>query len=89
MIELNRQGLGNKAAAEPAPAYPNPPAAGQLLTLAQGAGRLNVSLQTARRLVKGLEPGAKLPALKVGRVWRVRPADLEAWVENQKKTDHG
>lgn len=85
MIELNQQGLGNRAAAKPAHVYPNPPAAGQLLTLAQVADRLNVSLSTARRLVKGLEHGPKLPALKVGRVWRVRPADLDAWVEKQKR----
>lgn len=82
MIEL-KEGLGNRTDPKPAHVYPKP--AGQLLTLAQVADRLNVSLSTARRLVKGLGPGPRLPALKVGRDWRVRPADLDAWVEIQKQ----
>lgn len=84
MIEL-QEGLGNRTDPKPAHAYPKPAGPGQLLTLAQVAARLNVSLSTARRLVKGLGDGPKLPALKVGRDWRVRPADLDAWVEIQKQ----
>jgi len=47
-----------------------------LLTLQEVSKRLNVSLITIRRLIER----GQLPSLKVGKVRRVRPADLEAYL---------
>lgn len=50
------------------------------MTLAQVAMRLAVSTGTVRNLVAN----GDLPAFLVGRRWRVRRADLEAWVRRQQ-----
>ncbi len=49
----------------------------QLLTLAQAAERLNVSVPAVRRMVKA----GRLKARKVGRDWRIDPADLAGATE--------
>lgn len=55
----------------------------QLLTLKQAADRLQVSMSTIRRLIKA----EKLQAVRIGRNLRVRPADLEAYINVGAKHD--
>lgn len=47
-----------------------------MLTLSEVAGRLNVSIETVRRLIKNGE----LRAIKVGNQLRVRVEDLEEYI---------
>jgi len=51
----------------------------QLLTAAEVADHLRVSTMTVYRLVRRGE----LPAVRVGRNYRVRAADLAAYLDNQ------
>ena len=51
-----------------------------LLTPEQVAKRLQV---TERTIYGWLRRGT-LPALKLGRLWRIRPEDLEAFLENAR-----
>jgi excisionase family DNA binding protein len=53
-----------------------------LLTLTDVATRLNISRMTAYRMVKA----GKLPAVRVGRNLRIRPADLEAFIAGAIET---
>jgi excisionase family DNA binding protein len=53
----------------------------KLLTPEQVAERLQV---TERTVYSWLRRG-KLPALKLGRLWRIRPDDLETFLENARK----
>ena len=53
----------------------------KLLTPEQVAERLQVT----ERTVYGWLRRGKLPALKLGRLWRIRPEDLEAFLENARK----
>lgn len=55
----------------------------QLLTLKQAADRLQISMSTIRRLIKA----EKLQVVRIGRNLRVRPADLEAYINGGVK--HG
>ena len=41
---------------------------------------LRVSTQTVRRWIKE----GRLPAYKVGRAWRIRDADLNRWLNEQR-----
>src|SRR5512139_3744885 len=41
---------------------------------------LQVNLRTVYRLIKA----GKLPAVRVGRQWRFRRADIDAWLETQR-----
>ena len=41
---------------------------------------LQVNLRTVYRLIKA----GKLPAVRVGRQWRFRKSDIDAWLENQR-----
>lgn len=58
-------------------ALPHPTAPAPLLTVAEVADYLRVSEMTVYRLITR---GA-LVARRIGRSWRVRPADLEAFLE--------
>jgi excisionase family DNA binding protein len=49
----------------------------QLLTTRQVAELLQVSQRTIERLIRCKE----LPALKVGRQWRIRSSQLAKWIE--------
>ena len=49
----------------------------KLMSVAEAAERLNVHKMTVIRAIKA----GKLPAAKVGRFWRIEPADLEAYIE--------
>jgi len=53
----------------------------KLLTPEQVAERLQVT----ERTVYGWLRRGKLPALKLGRLWRIRPDDLETFLENARK----
>lgn len=57
----------------------------QLLTLRQVAGRLQVSMSTIHRRIKAGE----LPTVRIGRSLRVRPEDLDAYIERHVETKGG
>ena len=44
---------------------------------------LNVNLRTVYRMIRA----GRLPAIRVGRQWRFRKRDLDAWLETQRPTD--
>ena len=50
------------------------------LTTDDVLGYLRVNLRTVYRLIKA----GKLPAVRVGRQWRFRKRDLDAWLESQR-----
>jgi excisionase family DNA binding protein len=52
----------------------------QMLTTAQVAKRLQVTQKT----VVGWIQAGKLPAYKLGRLWRVKLGDLDAFLEERK-----
>jgi excisionase family DNA binding protein len=54
----------------------------ELLDIARVAAYLGVTERTVYNKVRAGE----LPAVKVGRLWRVRPGDLEAWLGRSVKT---
>jgi excisionase family DNA binding protein len=49
------------------------------LTTEEVLGYLNITPRTIYRLIRNGE----LPAIRVGRQWRFRRADLDLWVERQ------
>jgi excisionase family DNA binding protein len=50
------------------------------LTTEEVLDYLQVNLRTVYRLIKA----GKIPAVRVGRQWRVKRADLEAWLDGQR-----
>jgi excisionase family DNA binding protein len=54
-----------------------------LLTTEEVLDYLNLNLKTVYRLVKA----GKLPALKVGRQWRFRKRDIDAWLQRGPRTE--
>ena len=50
------------------------------LTTGDVLGYLRVNLRTVYRLIKA----GKIPAVRVGRQWRCRKSDLDAWLESQR-----
>ncbi len=57
----------------------------RFLSLEDVAKRLQVSDRTVRRWVKD----GKLAAYKPGREWRIRPSDLEDFLESRKVRSNG
>jgi excisionase family DNA binding protein len=57
----------------------------KLLRLTEVAERLDISLPTVRRLVKD----GSLQTVRVGRIFRVRPQDLEAYIQSSIKVNAG
>lgn len=51
------------------------------LTTAEVLGYLQVNLRTVYRLLKA----GRIPAVRVGRQWRFRKADLDAWLDSQRR----
>jgi excisionase family DNA binding protein len=51
-----------------------------LLTLAEAADRLRLSLNTVYKLCRNRE----IPATKVGRQWRIRTADLDIRLTSER-----
>ena len=49
------------------------------LTTGDVLGYLRVNLRTVYRLIKA----GKIPAVRVGRQWRFRKSDIDAWLESQ------
>lgn len=62
----------------PAETEDAPPA---LIRLEETARRLGVSMTTVRRLIEAGE----LPAVRVGRVYRMDPRDLDAFIQAHKE----
>lgn len=58
---------------------PQPFVTGGLLTVAEVAGAMRVSNMTVYRLIKGGE----LPAVRVGKNYRIREHDLERFLEER------
>ena len=56
-------------------------AAAPFLTPAEVLLRLRVNVKTFYRLIDRGE----LPAVRIGRQWRVRPHDLETWLRRQQR----
>jgi excisionase family DNA binding protein len=50
------------------------------LTTEEVLGYLQVNLRTIYRLIKA----GKIPAVRVGRQWRFRKRDIDAWLESQR-----
>jgi excisionase family DNA binding protein len=50
------------------------------LTTEQVLGYLRVNLRTVYRLIKA----GKIPAVRVGRQWRFRRRDIDAWLDSQR-----
>jgi excisionase family DNA binding protein len=50
------------------------------LTTEQVLGYLRVNLRTVYRLIKA----GKIPAVRVGRQWRFRQRDIDAWLDSQR-----
>jgi excisionase family DNA binding protein len=50
------------------------------LTTDEVLGYLKVNARTVYRLIRS----GQLPAIRVGRQWRVRRSDLDAWLERQR-----
>lgn len=50
------------------------------LTTEEVLGYLNTTPRTIYRLIRSGE----LPAVRIGRQWRFRKSDLDAWVERQR-----
>jgi excisionase family DNA binding protein len=55
------------------------------LTTAEVLEYLQVNLRTVYRLLKA----GKLPAVRVGRQWRFRKADVDAWLDSQRPERRG
>ncbi len=51
-----------------------------LLTMKEVLGYLRVNNRTMYRFIKA----GKIPALRVGRLWRFRKSDLDAWLESHQ-----
>jgi len=54
----------------------------EYLTIDQVAELLKVSAKTIRRLVRRSE----IPGFKVGGQWRIKRADIDEWVADQKRS---
>lgn len=54
----------------------------RLLTLAEAAELLQVSIRTLQRMIRS----KKLPAFKVGGQWRIRESQLQQWVEHRESS---
>jgi excisionase family DNA binding protein len=53
------------------------------LTTAEVIDYLHVNVRTVYRLLKA----GRLPAVRVGRQWRFRKADVDAWLEGRRSSD--
>ncbi len=55
----------------------------KLLKMSEAANRLNVSKSTVYRLIVA----GTLPAIKIGKQIRIKPADLEAYITGAQATN--
>ena len=55
------------------------------LTTEEVLGYLQVNLRTVYRLIKA----GKIPAVRVGRQWRFRKRDIDAWLDSQRPHHQG
>ena len=63
----------------------NQPPDDALVTTDQVIERLQVNLRTVYRLIRA----GKIPAVRVGRQWRFRQRDIDAWIERQRTPTAG
>lgn len=61
-------------------AYKGPSSESPFLTTDEVLEYLKVNARTVYRLIKA----GQLPAIRIGRQWRVRRSDLDAWLERQR-----
>ena len=54
---------------------------GELMTLQEVAEYLKLS----QRTIYGYAQRGVLPGIKIGTAWRFRKADLDAWIETQRR----
>lgn len=57
----------------------------QIMTMYEVAEYLHIHLMTVRRLARDGE----LPAIKIGRLWRVQKDVLDRWMETQAQQNLG
>jgi nitrogen PTS system EIIA component len=57
----------------------------RLLTIEEVAGFLHMNPMTVYAWVRE----GKIPAFKIGKVWRFRKTDIESWLKSQKYTKQG
>ena len=55
------------------------------LTTEEVLAYLQVNLRTVYRLIKA----GKIPAVRVGRQWRFRKRDIDAWLDSQRRSAVG
>jgi excisionase family DNA binding protein len=55
-----------------------------LLNPIQAAHFLGISRATVERMARG----RKVPGIKIGKLWRFRRSDLEAWIDSQVSAKH-
>lgn len=53
-----------------------------LLTIDEVLGYLKVTARTIYRLIRA----GDLPAVRIGRQWRIRRTDLDEWLDRQRTT---
>lgn len=53
----------------------------QFLTTDDVLGYLRVNARTVYRLIKNGE----IPAVRIGRQWRIRRCDLDSWLDSQRQ----
>ncbi len=58
---------------------PDPPTSAVFLTTEEVLEYLQINLRTVYRLIKA----GKIPAVRVGRQWRFRKRDIDAWLDSQ------
>ena len=56
----------------------------EIMTIQEVAAYLKIKEKTAYRLVAG----GKIPGFKVGGSWRFRRNEIEAWIDDQSKSQN-
>lgn len=53
----------------------------KLLTQEEVADILGIDTQTVKRIREDENEGQRLPAIRVGRLWRFKPSDVQAYID--------
>ena len=83
--EVRLAGYGREAQTRRSPAEEKRAAIDDLLTAEQAAAILQLSPKTIKDWLRA----GKLTGCKIGRLWRVRPADLEAFIQASRRWHTG
>jgi excisionase family DNA binding protein len=81
LLEVRLASSRREAQPRRSPAAAPRPAIDELLTVEQAAAILQLSPKTLKDWLRA----AKLPGCKVDRLWRVKPADLEAFIQASRR----